>query len=71
MVDVGPSEWVQLAPGDVVIAHQMLAHGIGSNSSPNIRYQIYFRVVGGFLVALVITFANLLYANRSIGSICT
>ncbi len=27
-------------PGDVILAHQMLAHGIGRNLSPNIRYQV-------------------------------
>jgi len=43
-VDVGEPVQVLLAPGDIILAHQMLAHGVGINQSPNIRYQIYFRL---------------------------
>lgn len=41
---VGEPLQVLLNPGDVVIAHQMLAHAVGRNASPNIRYQLYYRV---------------------------
>jgi len=43
-VDVGDPVQVLLAPGDIILAHQMLAHGVGINQSPNIRYQIYYRL---------------------------
>eukprot|EP00039_Didymoeca_costata_P006264 m.88735 g.88735 ORF g.88735 m.88735 type:complete len:148 (+) comp13185_c0_seq1:1139-1582(+) len=35
---------VLAAPGDVVFAHQKLAHRGGPNYSSNIRYQVYFRL---------------------------
>ncbi len=35
---------VLLKKGDLVIIHPKTAHAIGINLSPNIRYQIYFRV---------------------------
>jgi len=44
LLNVGEPEQVLLSPGDIVLCHQMLAHGIGINQSPNIRYQIYFRL---------------------------
>jgi hypothetical protein len=31
-------------PGDAVLCHYQLGHGIGGNSSPHIRYAIYFRL---------------------------
>jgi hypothetical protein len=31
-------------PGDAVLCHYQLGHGIASNSSPNIRYAVYFRL---------------------------
>ncbi len=31
-------------PGDAIMAHYGLGHGIGGNSSPDIRYAIYFRL---------------------------
>ncbi len=31
-------------PGDAVLCHYQLGHGITGNSSPNIRYAIYFRL---------------------------
>lgn len=42
--DLGASTQVLLQPGDVVLAHQLLAHRVGVNTSEHIRYQIYFRV---------------------------
>merc|ERR1712039_932527 len=42
--DLGASLQVLLAPGDCVIAHQMLAHRVGVNTSENIRYQLYYRL---------------------------
>jgi len=42
--DQGESVQVLLRPGDVVIAHQLLAHRVGMNTSENIRYQLYYRV---------------------------
>lgn len=35
---------IKLQPGDVVIAHQRLPHRISANTSPHIRYQVYFRI---------------------------
>lgn len=35
---------VLLEPGDVVVAHRFLAHSGSKNYSPNIRYQVYFRL---------------------------
>ena len=35
---------VLLKKGDAVLAHQLLPHRIGLNYSPNIRYQVYYRV---------------------------
>jgi hypothetical protein len=32
------------APGDVVLCHYQLAHAVGANTSPDIRYAVYFRV---------------------------
>ena len=31
-------------PGDAVLCHYQLGHGIAANTSPNIRYAIYFRL---------------------------
>lgn len=31
-------------PGDAVIAHYLLAHGVAPNVSPDVRYAIFFRV---------------------------
>jgi ectoine hydroxylase-related dioxygenase (phytanoyl-CoA dioxygenase family) len=42
--DLGESVQVLLEPGDVVIAHQLLGHRVGVNTSENIRYQLYYRV---------------------------
>jgi hypothetical protein len=42
--DLGDSVQVLLEPGDVVIAHQLLGHRVGVNTSESIRYQLYYRV---------------------------
>jgi hypothetical protein len=42
--NLGKSTQVLLGPGDVVIAHQLLAHRVGVNTGENIRYQLYYRV---------------------------
>jgi len=42
--DLGAATQVLLQPGDVVIAHQLLAHRIGRNTSEHIRYQLYYRL---------------------------
>lgn len=42
--NLGASEQVLLKPGDVVLAHQLLAHRVGMNTSEHIRYQLYYRV---------------------------
>jgi len=42
--DLGASVQVLLQPGDIVIAHQLLAHRVGVNTSAHIRYQLYYRV---------------------------
>jgi len=46
MPNVALSEPVQVMgePGDAVLCHYQLGHGIAGNSSPNIRYAIYFRL---------------------------
>jgi hypothetical protein len=46
MPNVALSEPVQLTgePGDAVLCHYQLGHGFAGNSSPNIRYAIYFRL---------------------------
>jgi hypothetical protein len=31
-------------PGDAILCHYQLAHGIAGNSSPHVRYAIYFRL---------------------------
>ena len=42
--DLGPAQHVLLKKGDVVLCHQKLPHRGCPNYSPNIRYQIYFRI---------------------------
>ncbi len=41
---LAPPQQVLAEPGDVILAHYMLAHSIAPNTSPNIRYAVYFRV---------------------------
>eukprot|EP00045_Choanoeca_perplexa_P003389 m.30900 g.30900 ORF g.30900 m.30900 type:complete len:583 (-) comp12014_c0_seq1:95-1843(-) len=42
--DFGKPVQVKSRRGDIVMAHHKLAHRGGANYSPNIRYQIYFRL---------------------------
>ncbi|KAF0696126.1 Aste57867_13102 [Aphanomyces stellatus] len=42
--DLGPPTALLLAKGDVVLAHPKMAHRGGPNFSPDIRYQIYYRI---------------------------
>eukprot|EP01063_Lacrimia_lanifica_P030964 TRINITY_DN501_c0_g1_i3.p1 TRINITY_DN501_c0_g1~~TRINITY_DN501_c0_g1_i3.p1 ORF type:complete len:747 (+),score=305.84 TRINITY_DN501_c0_g1_i3:88-2328(+) len=42
--DLGRATQVLLRPGDVVIAHQLLGHRVGMNFSPDIRYQLFYRL---------------------------
>ena len=35
---------LHLAPGDVILVHQKLAHRVSPNWSPHVRYQVYFRL---------------------------
>jgi hypothetical protein len=43
-VPLGDSLQLTGQPGDAVLCHYQLGHGIAGNSSPNIRYAIYFRL---------------------------
>ena len=43
-VPLGASRQLTGNPGDAVLCHYQLGHGIGGNSSPSIRYAIYFRL---------------------------
>ncbi len=38
------SQQITGVPGDAVLCHYQLAHGIAGNSSPHIRYAVYFRL---------------------------
>jgi len=40
----GESVQVLLRPGDVILAHHLLAHRVGMNTSEHIRYQLYYRL---------------------------
>lgn len=42
--NLGDAVQVLLGKGDVVIAHQLLAHRVGINYAENIRYQLYYRL---------------------------
>lgn len=44
-VDIGRPEQVTASAGDAVLCHYQLAHGIAGNSSPFIRYGIFFRLI--------------------------
>jgi hypothetical protein len=35
---------VTARPGDVILCHYQLAHAVGANTSPDIRYAVYFRL---------------------------
>jgi phytanoyl-CoA dioxygenase PhyH len=43
-VDLPPARQVTAEPGDAVLCHYQLGHGIASNVSPHIRYAVYFRL---------------------------
>jgi hypothetical protein len=43
-IDIGAPEQITARPGDAVLCHYQLAHGIAANSSPFIRYGIFFRL---------------------------
>lgn len=44
LLDLGPPVQLLASRGDIVLAHPNLAHRGGLNFSPDIRYQIYFRL---------------------------
>ncbi|MEL7237399.1 MAG: phytanoyl-CoA dioxygenase family protein, partial [Planctomycetota bacterium] len=44
IVDEADAVQITGEPGDVVIAHHLLAHGIASNASPDIRYNCFIRL---------------------------
>ncbi len=35
---------IEAKPGDAIVAHYLLAHGVAWNTSPDVRYAIFFRV---------------------------
>lgn len=43
-VTLPPPVQITGKPGDAVLAHYLLSHGISPNTSPNIRYMIFFRL---------------------------
>jgi hypothetical protein len=43
-LDLGRPEPVLARAGDVVLCHYQLAHAAGPNTSPHIRYAVYFRL---------------------------
>ena len=43
-LELGPPNPVQAEPGDVVLAHYMLAHSAGVNRSPYPRHMVFFRL---------------------------
>lgn len=43
-VDLGRPEPVLARAGDVVLCHYQLAHAAGANTSPHVRYAVYFRL---------------------------
>jgi len=43
-VDLGRPEPVHARAGDVVLCHYQLAHAAGPNTSPHVRYAVYFRL---------------------------
>jgi len=44
-VDLGPPLQVTGNPGDVILAHYLLAHGVAPNTSPHTRYAVFFRII--------------------------
>jgi hypothetical protein len=43
-VDLGRPEPVLARAGDIVLCHYQLAHAAGANTSPHVRYAVYFRL---------------------------
>lgn len=43
-VNLKPAQQVIAKPGDAVIAHYLLGHGVAGNISPDVRYAIFFRL---------------------------
>ena len=43
-VALKPAQQVTARPGDAVIAHYLLGHGVAGNVSPDVRYAIFFRL---------------------------
>jgi hypothetical protein len=43
-IDLGRPEPVLARAGDVVLCHYQLAHAAGPNTSPHVRYAVYFRL---------------------------
>lgn len=43
-IDIGSPEQVTARAGDAILCHYQLAHGIAPNTSPFIRYGVYFRI---------------------------
>ena len=43
-IDLGRPEPVLARVGDVVLCHYQLAHAAGPNTSPHVRYAVYFRL---------------------------
>ena len=43
-VTLAPAQQVIARPGDAVIAHYLLGHGVAGNVSPDVRYAIFFRL---------------------------
>jgi hypothetical protein len=43
-VDHGEPVQIYAAPGDVILAHYLLSHAVGSNTSPVTRKSLYFRL---------------------------
>lgn len=57
-LDVGDPTRSLLHPGDILIAHQRLAHAPGINLSENVRKNVYFRVVDTRLDVLLHDFVK-------------
>ena len=43
-IDLGSPEPILARAGDVVLCHYQLAHAAGPNTSPHVRYAVYFRL---------------------------
>jgi hypothetical protein len=43
-LDLGPPRAICAQPGDALLAHYALAHGIAPNLGPDVRYAVFFRL---------------------------